>query len=215
MKDVSVNKNPEEKLPYAACERTLDFIIGSDSSNDNIRYRTTFFESHIENILASSRFGFRQLGMPIKRLEGFSRESAKDSLGINIIYARMPLEKECNIEEKNDYQKLAEKVEFAYGVNRASLKKGEYTVAFTYAGDKSIAVKAIEDAYASFRNLVERSGKTMKRPLKLEVGMGAITASFGTKEDGFTLLYEMVFQYEILINFLHLSKAAKNRANKL
>ncbi|MFO8016130.1 MAG: hypothetical protein R6U32_03430 [Candidatus Woesearchaeota archaeon] len=189
---------------YQPQEKELDHVIGKDrDSGGSVRYRTTFFEDRIEETIKRMQFGAMHFDKFMRFDRGCVRSTEPNTEGIACTYTRKLPGPPREVYDLNDHQKLEEIITFSKGQNKTILRKGDYMVEFEYMGPDERAHKAVDDAFAEFNTMVEKStGRGISRPLRKEDGGGRIKARFGAKEDKFDLQYELIFQYLMLSNFL-------------
>ena|SRR3989344_1076739 len=188
-------------------ERTLDWVIGKDKDKKDVSYKTTFFEWHLENALMLHKFGHGSLNLVNNKIiklvnfdpVGLIRYSNTALDGTICKYTRNPQSKIYIPEEMNDYKKILERAEFSNGYNSIFLQRDTYKIKVKSVFDDKRVDKAIENAFAVFnRNILK--GKPLERR-KTENNSWEL--DYGSKEDKLDLLYEFIFQYDILYYLLH------------
>lgn len=185
-------------------ERNLEFVIGKNEQGNDICYKATYFEWHLENAL--TRMGFfsnaLRLGDP-NFLEkdgcaiGLVRKSLNLYRGIICKYTRLPESGIYVPAEMNDHTKVIEKVWFRKGDSSTLVQKGDYSITFRYGRNEK---KAEEVISKSFKDLMRCLPSGME--LKKEKIPGGWILEFGSKKDNYPLLYELIFQFDILKNLV-------------
>lgn len=178
--------------------------VGKDGLGNDIPYKKLFFEYHIESALKRAKFFRGALDLVEYDCDLSGCKIVRQSLpyGKNNIlckYTRLPAGGAYIPEQINDYQKIIEKIEFLSGRNSILLQKGRYEIEFKYMGAQRDAEKSIDESYAFFK---ERAGMKKDRGLKKKKCPGMMVLDFGSKEDRLDLIIELVFQFDILYEFI-------------
>jgi hypothetical protein len=178
--------------------------VGKEELGNDIPYKKLFFEHHIESALKRAKFFRGALDLVEYECDLSGCKIVRQSLpyGKNNIlckYTRLPAGGSYIPEQINDYRKIIEQIEFQSGPNSTLLQKGRYEIEFKYMGAQRDAEKSIDESYAFFR---ERAGMKKDRPLKKRKFPGMMFLDFGSKEDKLDLIIELVFQFDILYDFM-------------